>query len=285
VNVAVVFDGTASYDPDGDALAYTWSFGDGATGVGVTPSHAYPAAGSYTATLTVSDGSASASDGAPVTIGTFAEARVFTVKNRFRRIKLGNPGAATLWCAEVEPVGGDFSLNDIILESVVFEYNDSYAPRRNKDLTVADADGNGIPDVEFCFATGDLAALPFPPGTNVLTVRIRGRLATGASFVGDLSIEVVNGTGNLAASVTPNPLNPEAVLSFQTSRTGHVSVRIFDSSGRFIRTVYDSETALGRHDVRLDGRAASGIPLGSGVYFYRIDAAERRVQGRFTILK
>jgi PKD repeat protein len=43
-------------DADGDALSCAWTFGDGASGTGFTPAHTYAAAGSYTATVTVSDG-------------------------------------------------------------------------------------------------------------------------------------------------------------------------------------------------------------------------------------
>jgi len=52
----VNFDGTASSDPDGDALMYLWDFGDGTLADGATPTHAYSAAGSYTITLVVNDG-------------------------------------------------------------------------------------------------------------------------------------------------------------------------------------------------------------------------------------
>jgi PKD repeat protein len=54
----------AASDPEGDPLSFAWDFGDGATGSGETPGHAYAAAGTYTATVTVSDphgGTASAS--------------------------------------------------------------------------------------------------------------------------------------------------------------------------------------------------------------------------------
>ncbi|MET0395795.1 MAG: PKD domain-containing protein [Longimicrobiaceae bacterium] len=55
--VSIFFSGAGSTDPDGDALDYTWSWGDGsAARTGPTASHAYSTAGAYTVTLTVSDG-------------------------------------------------------------------------------------------------------------------------------------------------------------------------------------------------------------------------------------
>jgi PKD repeat protein len=56
VGTSVQFDGSGSFDSDGDLLAYEWDFGDGNSGTGVTPSHTYSAAGTYTVSLVVSDG-------------------------------------------------------------------------------------------------------------------------------------------------------------------------------------------------------------------------------------
>lgn len=56
VNEAITFDGTGSSDPDGDALTYTWNFGDGSLGTGESPSHTYFAIDEFTVKLTVSDG-------------------------------------------------------------------------------------------------------------------------------------------------------------------------------------------------------------------------------------
>ena len=54
----IQFSGTGSSDPDGSIATYAWTFGDGGTGTGATPTHAYTSAGSYTVVLTVTHTSA-----------------------------------------------------------------------------------------------------------------------------------------------------------------------------------------------------------------------------------
>ncbi len=54
-NEFVDFDASASYDVDGTIVSYSWDFGDGATGTGVTALHSYTTEGDYAVTLTVKD--------------------------------------------------------------------------------------------------------------------------------------------------------------------------------------------------------------------------------------
>ena len=42
-------------DPDGTIASYAWTFGDGGTGSGRRPHHTYTTAGTFTATLKVTD--------------------------------------------------------------------------------------------------------------------------------------------------------------------------------------------------------------------------------------
>ncbi len=52
---ACSFNGSTSSD-DAGIVSYAWTFGDGTTGTGVTASHTYAAAGTYSVRLTVTDG-------------------------------------------------------------------------------------------------------------------------------------------------------------------------------------------------------------------------------------
>ncbi|WP_246455604.1 PKD domain-containing protein [Sulfitobacter aestuariivivens] len=52
---AVVFDASASSDPDGAITGFTWDFGDGNSARGVVASHTYASAGTYTVRLAVRD--------------------------------------------------------------------------------------------------------------------------------------------------------------------------------------------------------------------------------------
>jgi PKD repeat protein len=53
--LTVNFDASKSTDPQGFALTYLWTFGDGTTATGATTSHIYQNHGSYTATVAVND--------------------------------------------------------------------------------------------------------------------------------------------------------------------------------------------------------------------------------------
>lgn len=68
----VTFDASASSDPDGDSLAYSWDFGNDTTGSGTSPSTTYADLGDFDVTLTVDDGEG----------GVDTYTRTVTVRNR-----------------------------------------------------------------------------------------------------------------------------------------------------------------------------------------------------------
>ncbi len=56
------FDGTLSYDPDGQIVSYLWNFGDGGAGTGSQVTHNYKQDGTYTVSLTVVDNQGSSDE-------------------------------------------------------------------------------------------------------------------------------------------------------------------------------------------------------------------------------
>lgn len=54
-NDSILFDASASSDPDGRLVSYAWDFGDGRTDSGTRVFHSYSLAGAYTVVLTVTD--------------------------------------------------------------------------------------------------------------------------------------------------------------------------------------------------------------------------------------
>lgn len=69
VNESIVFDGSGSSDEDGVIESYSWVFGDGSVGSGVSVSHSFSSVGEFTVVLTVvDDGGDESSDGTTVTI-------------------------------------------------------------------------------------------------------------------------------------------------------------------------------------------------------------------------
>jgi len=287
--ISIAFGGSGSSDPDGDALTYAWDFGDGGSATGAAANHTYSAGGEFTVSLTVTDDATaplSSVDATTASIVGQLDARVFTnSSNKSIRLASGKPR----WCAQVEPVGGGFSLSDIVVSSVALRYQGSEVPSGGfKTSVVSDADGNGIQEITVCFSKDDLRTLfaALPNGPNTVTVSVVGDLASGAQFGGDLEVDVFGSGGSLAATVTPNPLNPEAVISFATKKPGAIRVRLYDLNGRLVRTLADERaTAAGYHDVRVDGYGQNGEKLASGVYFFRIETEDGASAGRLSIMK
>jgi hypothetical protein len=83
----------------------------------------------------------------------------------------------------------------------------------------------------------------------------------------------------------PNPFNPETTIRFALPEDRMVNLRIYNIAGQTVRTLKRERMTAGYHQVRWDGRDFSGREVGSGVYFYRIQAGEFRETKRMVLLK
>jgi PKD repeat protein len=287
----VAFDGSASTDPDGNALTYAWDFGDAGTGTGSNPTHTYVATGTFTVSLMVTDnGTPNLSNTATTTATITNElpAFAFPFQNGDIKPKTGKPR----YCYQVQPVGGDYANTDVLLNTIVMTYNGVSVPAE-AGRTVIDSDLNldGIQEIHVCFTKASMITLfaGTGSGSHTFSVDISGNLATGGKFKATLDVVVrgpVNGSDFASASVSPNPLNPQTKLSFATSKPGSVKIDMFDLQGRLVRTIQSSTfMTAGQHELTIDGRGQSGEKLASGVYFIRGETVDGTFKNTITILK
>lgn len=82
-------------------------------------------------------------------------------------------------------------------------------------------------------------------------------------------------TLGLQVSALPNPFRVDTRINFRTSEDLPVSVRIFDASGRLIRSLVDRHYPAGDHSISWDGRLDSGQPAGPGLYLYTLKAGSQ----------
>jgi putative hemolysin len=151
-------------------------------------------------------------------------------------------------------------------------------------------DGNFSADPCFCQPfTGHLAALsPCVEDHSPETCGSIGALGVGCPYteVTDLPVEIP--IALYLGPAVPNPFNPVTEITYGIPRGGgssEVAMDVYDALGRRVRTLVDAEVAPGRHRVIWDGTDQTGVPVASGVYFYRISWNGRSETKRMVLLK
>jgi len=70
----------------------------------------------------------------------------------------------------------------------------------------------------------------------------------------------------------PNPVISGTELAFELENPSQTSLRIYDLTGKMVRTILEGNLSAGQHTARWDACDASGKPVASGVYYYRLEA-------------
>lgn len=74
----------------------------------------------------------------------------------------------------------------------------------------------------------------------------------------------------LIAESYPNPFNGTTTIDYTLPRAGNVELKIYDLSGREIRSLVKGFKNEGLHNVEWDGKNSDGIDVSSGIYLYKI---------------
>jgi len=88
----------------------------------------------------------------------------------------------------------------------------------------------------------------------------------------------------------PNPFNPETWIPYQLSEDSLVSLSIYDTTGKLIRTLPLGHKSAGFYSSReraayWDGRNETGESVASGIYFYQLTTPSFHQTRRLVIIK
>ena len=148
--------------------------------------------------------------------------------------------------------------------------------------------------------TNSAPAFPFARTASVDTVQAWLDMAHAAD---DGSLTFQEGIANLERFLAamqphetellpnyPNPFNPETWIPYHLARAADVTLTIYDTKGVLVRRFDLGHQAAGYYTDRTnaaywDGRNASGEPVASGNYFYRLQAGDFSATRKLVILK
>jgi hypothetical protein len=83
----------------------------------------------------------------------------------------------------------------------------------------------------------------------------------------------------------PNPFSIRTTLRFDLPRGGRVEVRVYDVTGRVVRSLAGGEFAAGSHTLEWDGRDDGGAALQTGLYFCRLEVGAARATQRLVLTR
>ncbi len=72
------------------------------------------------------------------------------------------------------------------------------------------------------------------------------------------------------SGAAPNPFNPMTSLKFALPHSAHVDLRIYDISGRLVRSLVSDVRPAGDNEVQWNGTDAAGRGVASGTYYARL---------------
>ena len=157
----------------------------------------------------------------------------------------------------------------------------------------------------FAAATADLARRSVVQVGDVIELRVIGPAGNAESqpltfkvtpeHLANAVLSVrLDGIGrpeqNLLLQNYPNPFNPETWIPYQLSEDSPVSISIYDTTGRLVRTLSLGFQSAGFYNSQgrsayWDGRNALGERVASGIYFYQLTTPTFQQTRRLVIVK
>ena len=263
--------------------SWAWDFGDGGSSTAQNPSHTYNADGSYTVSLTATNGQGSDNETKVnyITVTTAPTPNIHVQNISVVRVaQAGNQWRADASVTIVDETGAPVSAATV---SGFFN-----APNGRTRTGTTNASGVAVissaktktPPANWCFTVTNVTKTgeTYDPSQNVETSDCETAafgpvLAADARAAAPPALRA--GIPERADIVTSR----EAEIEFTLEAPAHLRVEIFDVSGRKVATLADRFVPAGDHGYTWDSR---GTP--SGIYLYRVHGANLVQTGKILVL-
>ena len=100
--------------------------------------------------------------------------------------------------------------------------------------------------------------------------------------------DITNGSVPAVTSLEtnyPNPFNPETTIKYSVAKAGKVNLSIYNAKGQLVRTLINSTMEPGFRSIVWKGENNNGSKVSSGVYFYRLQTAEKVMTKKMLLMK
>jgi len=119
-------------------------------------------------------------------------------------------------------------------------------------------------------------------GVDIDSVALDGDAFIHAGAVEDGDSVVVSKDD---VSAIPNPFNPSTTLRFSLTQASSTSLRIYDGSGRLVRTVMNGPLGKGQHRVEWNGKDDRGHAVATGIYMVRLNSGLKQSVARLLLAR
>jgi hypothetical protein len=138
--------------------------------------------------------------------------------------------------------------------------------------------GSKVVFLPWPFEAATVASDVLPNGINLMAQVLNWFGITG---IGETEARYVF---NLSQS-SPNPFAKETNIMYQIPTKSRVSLKIYDITGRFIKTLVNGDRESGSYTVRWDGTNENGIYVPNGIYFYKLQAQKKSAIGKLILMR
>ena len=165
-------------------------------------------------------------------------------------------------------------------------------PTRDLDFTLLDSDSNAVGSSASTANPEVITVSNLPAGTYIWRVLAFTNPDTAHyTITTDYCVDATMLSADprreldFAMALAPNPCHVLAAITFALPQSGHASLKLYDVSGRLIRTLQDGPLAAGRH-VRVWDRSTNGGAIApGGVYFARLESAGRALSRKLVMVR